>query len=369
MSLSSIATHLPCEGKVRVQLEKCERSGLSQQRYALRSRTVLAYLNGEGKPLSEIVKPLGVRTSFMLCWVQRFRESGFDGLKDKARTGRPITFGEKLRDRILKILDTPPPKGRGEWCGVLIAEVLNKDKDTEQQVSVATVNRYLVKYHICLSRRRTWCQSKDPLLNEKMIDIITLYIKPPLDAEVECIDEKPNIQANEKEVGYVLDSHGKVIHGEGDRYIRHGTVNLFASFNTKTGRIYAKVTPKEEKTKAGFLNFLENLLEQLPSGKELHVIADNHSIHKKIDSWLKEHPQVHIHYTPTNMSWLNLVEVWFGILCKQSLKGASFKSKEELTNHINAYVESYNKKPIPFSWRKREIRCGQLSKSVTNLCA
>lgn len=159
-----------------------------------------------------------------------------------------------------------------------------------------------------------------------------------------------------------------MIHGLESTYKRQGTLNLFAALEVATGIINGDVTKCEEKTKKGFLKFMDELLLELPSAPEYHVIMDNHSIHKRHEAWLEEHPNVFFHYTPTSASWLNMVEIWFGILGRRSLRGKSFTSTNELGEHIRRFIDSYNKTAHPFVWKKREIHGSQLKNNVRNFC-
>jgi transposase len=147
-------------------------------------------------------------------------------------------------------------------------------------------------------------------------------------------------------------------------YKRHGTLNLFAALKVATGNVITSVT--ERKTREDFLEFLDGIVEEY-SGEELHFILDNYCTHKKNEKWLAAHPMVHFHFTPTSASWLNMVEIWFGIFTRKSLTGASFSSKEELRGQIEAYSKAYNENCKPFVWRKREVKGSQLKYNIVNL--
>ncbi len=179
---------------------------------------------------------------------------------------------------------------------------------------------------------------------------------------------KPNIQALQRRTGYAVTSDNKLVHGFEDTYKRNGTLNLFAALEVSSGIIHAKSTESNQKTKKGFRKFLEELLAELPESEEFHIIADNHAIHKRHEAWLESHPNVFFHYTPTYASWLNMVEIWFGILTRQSLRGASFSTTQALSEHIAAFVESYNQNAQPFVWRKREIKGCQRRNNARNFC-
>ncbi|MDR1310579.1 MAG: transposase [Burkholderiaceae bacterium] len=151
-------------------------------------------------------------------------------------------------------------------------------------------------------------------------------------------------------------------------YKRHGTLNLFAALDVASGMIRTKATPSSDKTKKGFLNFMEDLLSELPEKLEYHVIMDNHSIHKRHEACPLNHENVFFHYTPTSASWLNMVEIWFGILGRKSLRGKRFSSTEEMAGHIERFVKSYNQSAKPFVWRKRDIKGAQLKNNARIFC-
>ena len=208
--------------------------------------------------------------------------------------------------------------------------------------------------------------SIDPEFAAKAADVIGLYLDPPHNAVVISVDEKPSVQAIERKTGYVQTSSGKIVRGMKSTYKRHGTINLFAALNVATGVIRSKTT--ESKKRPDFQSFMDEVVADVPPTQEIHVIVDNYSTHKKNDDWLAKHSNVHLHFTPTSASWLNQVEIWFGIFTRKSLRGASFSSKEQLTQAIATFVESYNKKAAPFVWRKREVKGTQLRNTIVNLC-
>jgi transposase len=179
------------------------------------------------------------------------------------------------------------------------------------------------------------------------------------------VDEKPSIQALERSTGYVETDNAKIVRGFKSTYKRHGTLNLFAALTIATGKVTTRTT--QTKRREDFLSFMDAVVEQTPEGKELHVILDNYVTHKKCDAWLEKHPGVHFHYTPTSASWLNQVEIWFGILSRKALRGASFSSIEALRQAIENFIAVYHVKAKPFRWRKREVRGSQLGNNIVNL--
>jgi transposase len=294
----------------------------------------------------------------VIKWRDRFTKEGIGGLFDRPRAGKPRQYSDKFRNEVLATLELPPPPGQAQWDGPALAHELNASKDA--------VWRVLRKERICLSRQRSWCVSTDSEFAAKAADIVGLYLNPPLNALVISVDEKPSIQALERRTGYVQTESGKVVRGFKSTYKRHGTLNLFAALEVATGAIHAQTTTKKRRVE--FLAFMDHVLSDLPSATEIHVIVDNYCIHKKCDAWLAAHPQVTFHYTPTSASWLNLVEVWFGILSRKALRGANFHSTEELRAAIEAFIAVYEQTAKPFVWRKREVAGSQLRNTIKNLC-
>ena len=322
---------------------------------AERARIVLACVRG--KRNKEVASEMGLRPNTVGQWRRRFAEHGIAGLRDASRPGKPRKYGTELRDRILAQLELPPPAGMASWDGGSLAVALS--------VSADAVWRVLSKEGIQLQRHRSWCVSTDPEFAAKAADVIGLYLNPPQNALVLSVDEKPSIQALERARGYVQTSSGKVVQGMKSTYKRHGTVNLFAALEVATGVIRSKTT--QTKKRADFQAFMEEVVADQPAERQIHVILDNLNTHKKNEDWLAAHPNVTFHFTPTSASWLNQVEIWFGIFQRKTLNNASFKSTEQLTEAIHAFTAAYNKNAAPFVWRKREVRGAQLRNTIVNL--
>jgi transposase len=222
----------------------------------------------------------------------------------------------------------------------------------------------LKKEGIHLNRQRSWCISTDKEFAAKAADIVGLYLSPPMNAIVICVDEKPSIQALERKTGYIQTGNKQLVRGVKSTYKRNGTINLFAALEVATGIVNAKTT--KTKTREDFIQYMDELVLEYGTEKELHVILDNYCTHKKNDKWLESNKNVTFHYTPTSASWLNLVEVWFGIFTRKSLNGASFDSTSKLSEHIHAYVKAVNENPVPFIWKKREVKGSQLKNNIVN---
>ena len=196
--------------------------------------------------------------------------------------------------------------------------------------------------------------------------MVGLYLNPPQKALVISVDEKPGIQALERASGYVETDSGKIVRALKSTYKRHGTLNLFAALQVATGRVSTCKTTLKRREE--FLSFMDQIVGESPTESELHVILNNYCTHKKCDAWLARHPNVHFHFTPTSASWLNQVEIWFGIMTRKALRGASFKSTQELAGAIDAFVAAYNPRAKPFKWRKREVKGSKLRNTIVNLC-
>ena len=232
----------------------------------------------------------------------------------------------------------------------------------EHSLRVAAISR---RKGISFQRQRSWCISTDKNFASKAADIVGLYLAPPLNAVVLCVDEKPSIQALERKTGYIKTDSGKVIRAYKSTYKRHGTLNLFAALEVSTGKIQGKVT--ETKKRVDFKSFMDEIVTEYSPDQEIHVILDNYCTHKKNGEWLLKNKNVHFHFTPTSASWLNQVEIWFGIFSRKALQGASFTSPRELRQSIEDFIKRYNPDSRPFKWRKREVKGAQIKDTIENL--
>jgi transposase len=180
-----------------------------------------------------------------------------------------------------------------------------------------------------------------------------------------AVDEKPAIQALERAQGYLKLPNGRSLHGQAHEYRRRGTTTLFAALEVATGQIKAKHTRRRRR--AEFLDFMNEVVADYPD-QEIHVVLDNLRTHKpKRDRWRARHKNVHFHFTPTHASWLNQVEIWFSILARRTLEGASFTSVRQLRQAIDAFIEAYNPTAAPFQWRKATIHPKGLASRITDL--
>jgi len=330
--------------KDRETLEARCRSPRTLQRDLKRARIVL--LAAAGRSTRSIAKEVGVQPRIASLWRHRFADHGLEGLGDKPRPGKKPIYTKATDKRVLALLDKPAPKGFARWTGPLLAEALG-------DVDVQYVWRFLRGHKIDLAARKSWCESDDPEFASKAADVVGLYVDPPAKAIVLCIDEKPSIQALERVQGYLKLPNGRALTGQSHDYKRHGTTTLFAALEVATGKIMA--THSKRRRRVEFLGFMNSVVAAFPD-RQLHVIVDNLNTHKKNDNWLKKHPNVRFHFTPTRASWLNQVEIWFSVLQGQSLSGASFTTVQQLQEHIDAFIGKYNERAKPFVWTKKKVR-------------
>ncbi len=333
-----------------VQAHKTER------RMVERARIVL--LAADGAATSAIAQQLNTAPSRVSKWRLRFAEQRLAGLLDRPRAGKPARYDEATRKRILTMLDQPPPEGHATWTGTLLAAALG-------DVSNHQVWRVLKRQGISLRRRRSWCISTDPEFARKAADVVGLYLDPPENAVVLAVDEKPSIQALERAQGWLRLPNGKALTGFSHGYKRHGTTTLFAALQVATGWITADHYQRRRRRE--FLDFMNQLTDRY-DGYEIHVILDNLNTHKpRHDRWLQRHKNVHFHYTPTYSSWLNQIEIWFSILSRRALQGASFTSPRQVRDAIDKFVQAYNRNATPFQWTKTTVTPRGLSHTYHNL--
>lgn len=350
------APALNCSAEIRASLAAIGRSRTEEARLVERARIILACL--EGKETQQVAKELGASVPTVRKWRQRFSQCGMKGLGDRPRPGKPAKYGSAFRNRVLSLLEQPPPPGMSHWDGPAVAKKLDS--------SVHAVWRVLRREGIYLQRLRTWCVSTDAEFAPKAAEVVGLYLNPPLNAVVLSVDEKPSMQAVERPSGYVETNSGSVVRALKSTYKRHGTLNLFAALEVGTGQIHTKIT--EYKKREDFRGFLDGVLADRPPDKEIHVILDNYSTHKKNDDWLAKYEgRVQFHFTPTSASWLNQIEIVFSLLARKALRGASFQNKDQLRDAIEAFVRNHNEHAKPFRWRKREVKGSQLRNTIINL--
>jgi transposase len=310
------------------------------QQVALRCRIVLG--SAEGEADSAISRRLSVNRNTVILWRKRFVECGLDGLWDVApgRGRKPIYEIEKIAAIVEATLQTKPA-GMTHWSCRTLAE--------QHGVGKSTVNNIWRAHNLQPHRTETFKLSRDPKFLEKMTDVVGLYLNPPQQAIVLCVDEKSQIQALDRTQPGLPIKKGRCGTMTHD-YKRNGTTTLFAALETLQGKVVGECHQRHRHQE--FLQFLRRLDKEFPGDVPLHLIMDNYGTHKheKVTAWLRRHPRFVSHFVPTSSSWMNLVERWFGHLDNKAIKRGVFLSVEDLQASIAAFLAAWNESPKPFVW-------------------
>src|SRR5580658_5869424 len=332
-----------------IVLTDAERMELNQ-RAASRSgraddarRARLLLLLEAGHTWAAIRDKLDCNDAFIDRWIKRFREERLAGLFSRHAGQEASTLTAALEARILQwTLKRKAPDGTTQWS--------TRRLGTQLGVSHMMVARVWAKHGLKPQRLDRYMATNDPDFETKAADIIGLYLNPPAHAAVFCVDEKTAIQALDRKDPVLPLSPGRA-ERHGFEYYRHGTLSLYAAFNTKTGEVLGKTA--ERHTSAEFVAFLADIVIHQPHGKEIHVIADNLSAHKSqpVQDFLEAHPKVHLHFTPTYSSWLNQVELWFGKIERDVIARGVFTSVSDLQRKLMRYIRLYNKSPRTVKWK------------------
>jgi len=322
------------------------RSPSTRQSLVQRCRIVLAAAAGQTN--QEIAGDLRMPEVTISKWRRGFVRQGLEGLQDAPRSGRPLKHGSEIIQRVQKRA-CQQPEHYSRWSVRTLAEDLRLPRSTVHQI--------LATSHLQPHRIRTFTFSPDPDFEAKLLDIVGLYLNPPENAMVLCVDEKTGIQALDR-TQPLLPLSAKKPRSWTNEYVRHGTQTLLAALEIASGKVVAHV--KQRRTAANFLRFLKDVIAAFPAC-ELHMILDNLNIHKNEAArrWLKRHPRAHFHYTPTHASWVNMVECFFSILGKQALSQSVHTSKHELKEFLLNYIARNNENPRPFVWTKgpEKLQC------------
>ncbi len=335
------------------------------QQVALRSRIVLAAAAGQTD--SAIARQLELNRKTVMLWRARFTEQGIESLWEVAPgRGRKPTYGaEKIKEIVVATLQTKP-QGMTQWSCRLLAE--------SQEVSKSTISNIWRSHNLKPHRVKSFKLSRDPQFLEKLTDVVGLYLNPPQQALVLCVDEKSQIQALDRtQPGLPLKKGrcGTMTHD----YQRHGTTTLFAALECLQGRVIGQCYERHRHQE--FLKFLQRLDQEFPGQVPLHLVLDNYGTHKhpKVQAWLKRHPRFIPHFVPTSSSWLNLVERWFRELTSKSVRRGSFYSVDDLQNAIMEFLEAWNENPKPFVWtatvasiQEKLSRCRQTLEQIQPGC-
>ena len=316
------------------------RAHSADYRAVVRAKIILM-LNA-GHTYDSIKSELKVGREAIAKWKKRFLDLGLDGLKDAPRPGKTPIYTEADKARVIQKACSKPEGGYSNWSQRRIAKELGMSQSTVQSI----LKSHDLKPH----KTEYWCgKSTDPEFEEKMLNVVGLYMNPPENALVLSVDEKTQIQALDRSQPELPLRSGNPKRLTAT-YKRYGTVSLIAALSVHDGEITANTIAKNNAQ--NFLKFLKKIYRKYPK-KHLHVIADNLNVHKHKDvkEWLDSKPRMTMHFTPTYSSWLNQVEIWFNILSKDVLKGAVWHSKKQLVTQIIQYIDTYNKdRAKPFEW-------------------
>jgi len=300
-------------------------------------------LCADGISNTDVARQLRTSNATVGKWRKRFLEKRVDGLLDEPRPGAPRTIADEEIEKVVVQTLESLPEGRTHWSTRSMAKQVG--------LSHSTIGRIWRAFGLKPHVSERFQLSKDPLLVEKTRDIVGLYLNPPENAVVVCVDEKSQIQALERSQPVLPMDLGQPERQTSD-YFRHGTVDLFAALTVATGAVLGKCYPQHRTGE--FVNFLREIDANTPAGLDVHVVLDNLSTHKApaVKRWLTRHPRFQLHFTPTHASWLNQVERFFGLLTEHALRRGSHTSPKMLRNAIERYISAHNRNPKPFRWVK-----------------
>jgi transposase len=332
---------------IRIELSESEREELQMMcrsrslPHSLVRRAKIVLMAADGVPSVKIAAQCDITHPMVTHWKKRFVAHGLAGLHDQPKSGRPRTHSNEVVSGLLKTVLQEKPSGATHWSV--------RSAAAQTGISKSTVARYFALFGVQPHRAKTFKLSNDPFFVEKVRDIVGLYLSPPANALVLCVDEKSQCQALERTQPLLPLGLGYV-EGVTHDYIRHGTTTLFAALNAANGEVIAQCKARHRHQE--FVAFLDYVDQAVPAALEVHLILDNYATHKhpKVKSWLAERPRYHLHFTPTYSSWLNQVERWFGLITQQVIRRGSFQNVRQLVLQIQRYVDHYNTHKRPFIW-------------------
>jgi len=340
---------MPRGKAVSIELQESERETLERHvrrrksAHALSQRSRIVLLAAEGLTDGAIAERVGLRRETVGIWRNRFAASRLDGLFDEPRVGRPREIGDDVVEAVVVATLETKPEAMTHWSTRSLAKKMG--------LSQSAVSRIWRAFGLQPHRTETFQLSADPQLVEKVRDIVGLYLSPPQNAAVFCVDEKTAVQALER-AQPLLPMQPRQPERRSHDYFRHGSLDLFAALNVATGEVMGRM--RERHRSAEFVQFLATLDEHVPNNLGVHVILDNLSTHKtsRVKRWVQRHPRFILHFTPTHASWLNQVERWFAGLTNRQLRRSSHRCTRELRDAIEAYISKTNDAPKPFVWVK-----------------
>lgn len=325
----------------RSMLESMARRSRTAPQPARRARIVLAC--AEGLDNKTVARKLRVSPATVGKWRARFVRDRLDGLHDEPRPGAPRTVSDaKVEEVVARTLESTP-RGATHWSTRTLAKASG--------LSRMTVSRIWRAFGLQPHRTENFKLSPDPLLIEKVRDVVGLYVNPPAHAVVLCVDEKSQIQALDRTQPLLPIRPGQVERRTHD-YKRNGTTSLFAALDVKTGKVLGETHRRHRSIE--FRKFLDTIEANVPENLDVHVIMDNYRTHKTalIRNWFAKRPRFHAHFTPTYGSWLNMVERWFAELTNKQIRRGTYRSVPELEKAIRTFIDAHNSEAKPFVWTK-----------------
>lgn len=339
----------------RSRLEEWRRRPTTAQSLSLRARIVLAA--DRGLTNKQVASELRIHHVTVGKWRQRFEAKRLDGLVDEPRPGAPRTIDDALVERIVTTTLEQKPAGGTHWSTRQMAQQVG--------VSADSVSRIWRAFRLQPHRQGTFKLSPDPLLIDKVRDIVGLYLAPPERALVLCVDEKSQIQALDRTQRILPLQPGRIELRTHD-YRRHGTTSLFAALDVATGKVMGRCSQRHRSKE--FLDFLKQIEAATPADLSVHLVLDNYATHKTptVKRWLDRHPRFRLHFTPIGGSWLNQVERWFSSLTDKALRRSVHRSVTELIGSIDAYITASNASAKPYRWTKS---ADEILASIAGFCA
>ena len=327
----------------REGLQRLVRRRGAGQATVMRSRIVLAADAEPELPNGTIAARLGVSRQSVITWRGRFLAHRLEGLVDAPRSGAPRRVGDEAVEAMITLTLESQPEGATHWSTRAMARQVG--------MSQTMVSRIWRAFGLQPHRSETFKLSRDPAFVDKVRDVVGLYLNPPDRAVVLCVDEKPQIQANEGTVPVLPMRPGQAERHSHD-YVRHGTTDLFAALDVQAGTVIGACKSRHRATE--FRAFLDQVEAAVPADLDVHLVLDNAATHKTrmVHDWLLKRPRWHLHFTPTSASWLNLVEGWFSLLTRRCLQRGAFASTDALKAAIQGYIDRTNAEPKPFIWTK-----------------
>jgi transposase len=326
----------------RARLEQLIADRNTPSKVVWRSRIILATADGLGT--NAIMRATGKSKPCVWRWQERYASEGVDGLlRDKTRPSRKKPLSSRLKLKVLaKTANETPPNGT-HWSVRTMAKAVGISHTSVQRIwAEAGLKPHLVK---------KFKVSNDPMFEEKVTDVVGLYLNPPDRALVLCVDEKSQIQALDRTQPGLPLKKGRAATMTHD-YKRHGTTTLFAALDVKSGLVIGECLPRHRAKE--FIRFLKRIDRIVEKHLDVHLVLDNYGTHKtpEVKAWLAKHPRFHLHFTPTSASWLNLVERFFAEITTKRIRRGTFASVAELEEAIHDYLDRHNAKPKPFVWTK-----------------